>query len=139
MNARGGLPRLRAVGASAGPPKPLKVSPIDLEARAKIEAFARGEAPPADVIEVVDDAEVSEEVREEAADALIATENPKLVPKVVSLLYSNDEITRKLGNRLIKALTGKSFGYNATADEEKRSAAIQKILKHIQKYEKKYQ
>jgi len=120
-------------------PKPVKVSPADREAREKIRAFGKGEIEAVDLYEVLEDGGVSRDIREEVADALIATADPKLVPTLVSLLYSDDVITRRLAKLVVKALAGKSFGFNAKDDEEKRSKAIQKILKHIKKYEKKYQ
>jgi hypothetical protein len=120
------------------PPKPVKVSAADRAAKEKVAALGKKEIQAEDLFEVLEDAEVSEDVREEAAEALIATGDKKLVSPLVSLLYSEDETTRKLANDVIKALTGKSFGFNASADEEKRSKAIQKILKHIKKNPKLY-
>ncbi|MEN8149841.1 MAG: hypothetical protein ABFS86_08465 [Planctomycetota bacterium] len=121
------------------PPKPVEVSPADMEAREKIKAFGKGTLDAVDLFLLIDNASVSKKVREEAAEALIGTGNTKLVSQIVSLLYSEDEITRELANDVIKALCGKSFGFSAKDDEEKRSKAIQKILKHIKKFPKKFQ
>jgi hypothetical protein len=133
---------LKAAGAELRlkkPPKPMKVSAADREAREKIAAFKKGELVAADLFDVLEDTGVSEDIREEVAEALIATGDTHLVGRIVSLLYSEDEVTRRTANLVVKALTEKSFGFNAKDDEEKRSKAIQKILKHIKKYPKKFQ
>ena len=108
-------------------------SRADRAARGKIDRFKMGAALVEEMFSLLEDLEVSEEIREVAAEALIATANKSLVPKIISLLYSEELSVRALAAAVIKGLTSKTFGYSAKADEAKRSKAIQKLVQYIQK------
>ena len=105
----------------------------DIEARSTVERFLRGTALPDEIFGVIENIEVSEDIREEAAQALIDTDKKSFVPRIMPLLYSEELSTRKLAGMIVKGLTGKSFGYDAKAEEATRSRAIQKLIKHMQK------
>jgi hypothetical protein len=108
-------------------------SEADINAQKIIGRFDLGTAEAIDVLEIVGNAEVSFDIRESGAEALIAAGDKRLVPKVVGLLYSDNLETRILGKSLVRGLTNKNFGYDPKGDEEKRSKAIRKLIEYIQK------
>lgn len=107
-------------------------SQADRTAREKLAKFSAGGAAPKELLDVVADPDVDRKIREEAAQLVIDSGDKSVAPFLVPLLYSTDLVVRDLGNDLVQKIVGRTFGYNPKADEEKRSAAIQKILKHIQ-------
>lgn len=118
--------------------EPVGPSPADQEAAEKLRRFRMGVLEGGDLIEVIAGATVSETLRQEAGQLLVEAGDKTLVPRLISLLYSLDLVTRQIGNEAVRGLTGKNFGYDPKGDEEKRSGAIQKLLKHIQKYPKEF-
>jgi len=108
-------------------------SEADLHARKIVGRLDIGTADSLDVLEIIADSEVSVAIRESGVQALIASGDKKLVPKVVGLLYAEDVETRSLGRDLVRGLTNKNFGYDPKAKQDKRSKAIQKLIGYIQK------
>lgn len=108
-------------------------SEADLNAQKIIGRFDVGTADGLDVLDVIGNTEVSFDIRESGANAVIAAGDKKLVPKVIGLLYADNVETRSLGKSLVRGLTNKNFGYDPKGDEDKRSKAIQKIIQYIQK------
>jgi hypothetical protein len=121
--------------ALAAPPQPEAVGPSkeDQAAQERITRFEAGTVTGEDLLPVLSDAGVSPALRQTAAASLAASGHRNVVPKAVSLLYSEDLTTRQLGDQVIRALSGKNFGYDPRSDAEKRSKAIQKLLQYIQK------
>lgn len=99
----------------------------------KIEKRKAGELPPKDLLAVVSDPDVTEETRQAAATAVEESGDKTVVPHLVPLLYSADDATRELAFGIVRKLVGRTFGYNPKGDPDKRSAAIQKLVQHIQK------
>jgi hypothetical protein len=118
------------------PEKPEGPTPQDLEAANNIRRYQAGAVSYERLLSIVTDSTVDLSIREEAADALVAGEDKKIVKRAVTLLYSEDLEVRRLGKVIVKGLTKRSFGYDPKGDVERRSAAIQKIIKHIRKYPK---
>jgi hypothetical protein len=121
--------------ALSAPPVPEAVGPskADQAAQEKITRFEAGTMAGEELLPVLSDPEVSVVLRQTAASTLAASGQKNVVPKAVSLLYSEDLTTRQLGDQVIRALSGKNFGYDPRSDADKRSKAIQKLLQHVQK------
>jgi len=106
--------------------------------RGAIEAFASGGGDPLPVIQALGKKALPQRVRETAAQLLTARNDPKLVPKVVDALYSEDPTTRELAIRVVKGLVGKDFGYSPKASEKERSKAIRALNDFLAKEPERY-
>jgi len=86
-------------------------------------------------IETIKDASAAREEREKAAEALIKRKRVCDVPIVImaGLLYSSDAVARELGIKVLKGITGKSLGYDPSADAGKRKSSIAKWWTWIRK------
>jgi hypothetical protein len=106
--------------------------------REAIESFAAGGGLESQVVEVVGKAGLPEKARVVAANLLEERGNPRVVPLMIDGLYSADKRTRELSIAVIKALTGKNFGYSAGAGEKARSQAIRKLNEHLVEHRDRY-
>ena len=116
----------------------VEMTQAEKDARKLLKRLELGAGSIADLIPVIDNAEVTVPTREAAAAAILASGDLMLVPNLVVLLYSEDLPTRTIGNDLVKGMTSKNFGYDPKADEEKRSRAIVKVVEYLQKYPRKF-
>ncbi len=110
----------------------------DAAARARIAAFLEGTGSYRDLVRAVDDRALLEAVRREAAEALRRTATARIVPECVPLLESDDLLSRTLGDEIITALAGRSFGFKADAPEDKRRKAVKSLMEFIERYPQKF-
>ncbi len=117
---------------------PVGPSPEDKAAQALLDRFRAGTLPGEELLPVLGDAAVSAPLRQAACEALIAAGQKLLTAPALSLLYSEDVTSRRLGNDLVCALTGKNFGFDPRSPDDKRSRAIQRIVQFINKNPAEY-
>jgi hypothetical protein len=99
--------------------------------RRQIEAYAAGRGSAREVFRALASTGLPKEAREAAAQVLCERGDPKAVPVVVDGLYSQNVLTRKLSFRVVKLITGKSFGYSPTSGEKARTKALEKLNAHL--------
>ncbi len=119
-------------GAGSGP------SEADVAAGALILKYRAGRVAADRVVPLIGRLDLAEDLRRDAARALVESGDKTVVPRLVNVLYSEDELTRELGAQVLKGLTGKTFGYVPGAPEESRRKAIQRLIKYIQKKPKEF-
>ena len=112
---------------------PIPADGMDDETRALVDGYATGATAASVLIEMIADATRPEPARKAAAVALGAGSRG-VVPAVVDLLYNPDRVARQLGIEVVKALLGKSYGYQAKAKEKARSAAIRKLNEDLKSH-----
>lgn len=105
--------------------------PLDPAVAAILEGYRTGKESPAKVVDLVKDASRSDSDREAAAKVLSAGPR-RALPVVVELLYNVDLKARTLGIGIVKALTGKTYGYDPKGGEKARSAAAARLQKDLQ-------
>ena len=117
------LQREKVELALSAPPAaaPAGPSEADKAAQENLTRFQAGTGNPEELLGVLGDTGVSEGIRQASADALSVSGPKTLVPKAVSLLYSEDLVSRRLGDQVIRALTGKNFGFDPKAEGDKRA------------------
>jgi hypothetical protein len=106
--------------------------------RAQVEAYAAGGDDPLPVIRALSNRQLPMKARDACAQALLARRDPKLVPKVMDGLYSEDLVTRELSIRVVKGLLGKDFGYSPRAPEKERSKAIRALNDFLERDRARY-
>jgi hypothetical protein len=99
--------------------------------RADVDEYAAGKGDVKPLVEGLGNGALPEKVRKVIADVIRARKDPKSVPPLVDVLYSEDKTSRGLGIDVIKAIVGKSFGYSPTGGETARSKAIQKLNAYL--------
>jgi hypothetical protein len=115
-----------------------EAGPADLAARQRIDAVRTGAETPGALVPVIGNKDLLDSVREEAAKVVEEAGDPKVVPRLVPSLESEDPVARRLAGKIVQKLTGKSFGYNADAAEPERRKAIRALLDHIEKNASKF-
>ena len=105
------------------PPAPAAVDPA---LTALIAAYAKGDRSANDLARAIGESTRPEIDRTAAASALKAGPH-RAVGAAIDLLYSPDVKTRAYGIDVVKALTGKDYGYDPKAGEKARSGAIRKL------------
>jgi len=113
--------------------EPEGLSPQDEKALKLVDRFQAGGLPFDEILPILEDKRVTLEVRQKAADALVLSGEKRMVGNTVGLLYSEDLEVRVLAIGVIKGHTKKAFGYNPKGSAEKRSRAIQKLIKYIKR------
>jgi len=106
--------------------------------RSQIEEFARGAGDAAPVLGALGAKSLPRKAREVAARVLGDRKDPKLVPKLVDGLYSEDPVTRELAIGVIRQLTGRAFGYQPRASEAARSKAIRALNEFLESDHARY-
>lgn len=106
--------------------------------RAQIEAYAAGGDDPLPVIRALAQRPLPMRAREVCAQTLLARRDPKLVPKVMDGLYSEDLATRELAIRVVRGLVGRDFGYSPRASEKERSKAIRALNDFLERDRARY-
>jgi len=114
------------------------VADVPPRLRAQIEEFARGAGDAAPVLAALDSKSLPKKAREVAAQVLAGRKDPKMVPKLIDGLYSEDALTRELSIGVIRQLTGKTFGYQPRASEAARSKAIRALNEFIRSDSARY-
>ncbi|MHC4448883.1 MAG: hypothetical protein ACYS0E_01910 [Planctomycetota bacterium] len=90
------------------------------------------------ILEAMDRTGLSKKVREIACNAICERGDPRVVPDAINGLYSDDKMTRKLTIKVIKSLTGKSWGLTPAASERKRKECLGKLNQHLAENKRKY-
>jgi hypothetical protein len=106
--------------------------------RTGIEAYVDGGGEARKVFSALAKKTLPKKAREAAAAALCDRKDPKVVPVVLDGLYSPDRTTRKLSIKVVRAITGSSWGYGPSSSEKARSKAIQKLNQHLVENRKRY-
>jgi hypothetical protein len=107
--------------------------------RRQVEEYAARKTADADpLLEALDRTGLSTKVREIACDVLCERGDPRIVPQAINGLYSEDKTTRRLTIKVIKSMTGKTWGLSPTAGEKKRAEALQKLNQHLSEHREKY-
>lgn len=101
-------------------------APVDPAVSALVSAYEKGVKSASEVVRIVGETTRSEVDRRAAVNAL------KLGPKraaaaAVDLLYDADLKTRAFGIEIVKALTGKDYGYDPKSGDKARSTAVKRI------------
>jgi hypothetical protein len=105
--------------------------PLDIAAKATLDAYRTGAATAREVLKVVEDGQLLDGTREAAAALLKAGGDMGVVPRAVPLMESADARTRALAGELVQGLCGRSFGFKPDDPEDKRRKAVQSVLKYI--------
>jgi hypothetical protein len=105
-------------------------SGVDPAVKALAETYAAGKESATKLVSVVGDAARADGDRSFAVQALKAGPR-KALPAVVDLLYSADVKARAYGIEIVKAMTGKTYGYDPKAGEKSRAAAVRKLNEEI--------
>ena len=66
-----------------------------------------------------------------AATAALKAGPRKALPGVIDLLYNVDAKVRASGLEIVKAMTGKTYGYDPKAGEKARGAAVGRLNEDI--------
>lgn len=106
--------------------------------RKSFDDFAAGGGEPRKIFEAMGSGALPPKARDVACKLLGDRNDPKLAPLAIDGLYSEDKLARELSIRLVKRITGKDFGYSATAGEKARSKAIQALNEFLAKDRTKY-
>ena len=104
---------------------------LDTAVQAMLDAYQQGKESPTSLVKVVGDSARSDAERDAAAAALKAGPR-RALPAVIDLLYAADSGVRGQGIDIVKAMTGKNYGFDPKASEKVRGAAIQRLQKEIQ-------
>lgn len=105
---------------------------VDPAVLSVVEAYRAGKGTPTELVSVVGDAARPAADRSAAAEALKA--GPKRgVAAAVDLLYSTDLAARVHGLDIVKALTGKTYGYDPKAGEKARQTAVRRLNEDLPK------
>ena len=99
---------------------------------ALVEGYRAGKESATKLVAVVGDAARADGDRAAAAAALKAGPK-KALPAVVDLLYSADLSARTHGVDILKALAGKTYGYDPRGSEKSRQAAVRKLNDELPK------
>ncbi|MHC4937605.1 MAG: hypothetical protein ACYTHK_01390 [Planctomycetota bacterium] len=120
-----------------GPYKGVKGVPPRL--RRQVEDYAARQTRDAKpLLEALDRTGLPKKVREIASTVLCERGDPRVVPEAINGLYSDDKTTRKLTIKLIKSLTGKSWGMSPSMGEKKRKECLGKLNAHLAENKRKY-
>ncbi len=122
--------------ASTGPLAGVKNVPPQV--RSSIEQYAEGRGDAQSVAKILSSKGLPKKVREIAAKVLSQRRDPKCVPMVIDALYSKDKTARVLAIKVVKSVTGKTFGFKPGSSEKKRSAAIRKLNAHMNQNRSRY-
>lgn len=117
------VPETAVAPTTGTPPAPPAVDPA-LEAL--VAAYARGDKSASDLVRVIGESARPDVDRAAAVSALKAGPH-RAAAAAVDLLYSPDLKSRAYGIEVVKALTGKDYGYDPKAGEKARSGAIRKL------------
>ena len=117
------------------PVKPAEREPTeaDLAARQRVDAVRNGSESAPALAPILGNAALLESVREEAAKAMEESGDLKAVPRLVSVMESEDPVARRLAGRVVAKLAGKSFGFAADGPEDGRRRAVRSLLDWIEK------
>lgn len=97
-----------------------------------LEGYKAGKESATKVVSIVGDAARPEGDRAAGAAALKAG-SKKALPAVVDLLYSADLAARTYGIDIVKALAGKTYGYDPRGGEKSRQTAVRKLNEDLPK------
>jgi len=103
------------------------------QVRSAVEAYAAGGGAAREMVRILAREGLGRKIREITGKLLAARKDPKAVPLVIDGLYAPDKLTRKLSIDVVKAVTGKTFGFSPTGREKSRSKAIQKLNAYLAK------
>lgn len=118
--------------ADTAPADPAADAALAERTRARIAGYPL-DTKPAALAALLRDASIPAGLRAEAAEKARTVGNKKIVPFLVEGLYSADLDSRKLSLEVVKALTGKDFGFKPDAPEDARKKAIQGLNQYLQK------
>ena len=108
---------------------------VDPAVSAMIEAYAKGEEKsPSKLLTVIGDPAHAETDRK-AATAAVKAGPRRALSAVIDLLYSGDTAARAFGLEIVKAMTGKTYGYEPKAGELARRAAIGRLNDDIKAHQ----
>jgi hypothetical protein len=99
---------------------------VDPAVKALVDGYAAGKESATKLVSIVGDAARPDGDRAFAAQALKAGPR-RALPAVVDLLYSADVKARAHGIEIVKAMTGKTYGYDPKGGEKARAAAVRKL------------
>lgn len=99
---------------------------LDPAVVALVDAYKKGSESATKLVSIVGDAARAEPDRAAATQALKAGPH-KALPAVVDLLYSPDVKARAHGIDIVKAITGKNYGYDPRGGEKSRQTAVRKL------------
>lgn len=123
--------------APAGPAQTGAANQASVNARRTIDGYPL-EAKPVTLAQLIRDVTVPLHLRTEAAEKATTVALKKVVPFLVEGLYSPDADSRRLSFEVIKALTGRSFGFRAEASEDSRKRGIKEINDFLAKNAAEY-
>jgi len=103
---------------------------IDPAVQTLITAYGLAKESASKLVQVVGDPSRAEGDRAAAAAALKAGPR-KALPAIIDLLYSPDPKIRASGLEIVKAMTGKTYGYDPRAGEKARGGAVAKLNEDI--------
>lgn len=110
--------------ATPGGPPPAPV--VDPAVTALIAAYESHTRSAPDLVRIVGEATRPDLDRQAAANALKLGPH-RAAAAAVDLLYSSDVKARAYGIEIVRALTGKDYGFDPRAGEKARSAAVKKL------------
>jgi hypothetical protein len=95
--------------------------------------YASGKASVQRLIDILQEGSRSDPDRQAAADAIKAGPK-KALPALIDLLYNPDLKVRTVGIDIVKAMTGKNYGYDPKASEKARAAAVARFRKDLDEH-----
>ena len=104
---------------------------VDPAVQALVDAYKKPGESPAKLVDLLKDSTRPEADRQAAIGALKSGPR-KAVNAVIDLLYSTEVKVRALGIDIVKALLGKSYGYEPKAGEKSRGDAVKRLNKDLQ-------
>lgn len=117
------VPDVAPAPTPGAPPAPVAVDPA---VSALVAAYEKGDKSASELTRLVGESTRADVDRAAAATALKSGPH-RAVGAAIDLLYSPDLKTRVYGIEIVKALTGKDYGYDPKASEKARSGAIRKL------------
>ena len=115
---------------TSGPLKAAAASGIDPAVKSLVDAYAAAKESATKLVSVIGDAARADADRAFAVQA-VKTGPRKALPAVVDLLYSADVKARAYGIEIVKAMTGKNYGYEPKASEKARATAVRRLNEDI--------